>query len=36
MQKNRKHKITAIGYKVATRIAVSKHYVEHVYKNKNF
>ena len=32
MEKNRKHKITAIGEKAAIRIAVSRYDVEHVYE----
>ncbi len=36
MKKGRKHKITAIGDKVAIRIAVSRYDVAHVYDTKDY
>jgi quercetin dioxygenase-like cupin family protein len=36
MKKNRKHKITAVGDKVAIRIAVSRYDVDHVYENEDY
>lgn len=36
MQKNRKHKITAIGDEMAIRIAVSRYDVAHVYEETDY
>ena len=36
LKKNRKHKITAIGEKVAIRIAVSRYDVAHVYDKNDY
>ena len=36
LKKNRKHKITATGDKVAIRIAVSRYDVAHVYDNNDY
>ena len=34
IQKGKKHQITAIGKKIATRLAVSRYDVEHICKRK--
>jgi quercetin dioxygenase-like cupin family protein len=34
--RNRQHQITAVGDKVAIRLAVSRYDVAHVYEEKNF
>ena len=36
IERNRKHKITAIGNKMAIRLAVSRYDVDHVYTNENY
>ncbi len=36
MKKNKKHKITAVGDKVAIRIAVSRYDVDHVYEKDDY
>ncbi|MBU2510515.1 cupin domain-containing protein [bacterium] len=36
IERNRKHKIKAVGDSVAIRLAVSRYDVDHVYENKDF
>jgi quercetin dioxygenase-like cupin family protein len=36
IERNRSHKITAIGNKMAIRLAVSRYDVDHVYTEKNY
>ena len=36
IERNRKHKITASGEKMAIRLAVSRYDVDHVYDNSNY
>jgi quercetin dioxygenase-like cupin family protein len=36
IERNRKHKITAKGNKMAIRLAVSRHDVDHVYLGENY
>ena len=36
IQRNKKHKITAIGEKIAIRLAVSRSDVDHVYESENY
>ena len=36
IERNRKHKITAIGNKMAIRLAVSRYDVDHVYSESAF
>ena len=36
IERNRKHKITACGQKMAIRLAVSRYDVDHVYTNNNY
>ena len=36
INRNRKHKITAVGKKMAIRLAVSRADVDHVYDSDNY
>ena len=36
IERNKRHKVTAVGNKMAVRLAVSRYDVDHVYTERNY